>query len=40
MSKASLRHCVLEIFTLWNKCELHLFSHQRLNFVVVLKKIC
>jgi len=30
MSETSLHHCVSDIVILWNKGELHLFSHQRL----------
>jgi len=29
MSEKSLHHCVSDIATLWNKDDLHLFSHQR-----------
>ena len=32
MRETSLHHCVSDIDTLWNKGELHLFSHQRFNY--------
>jgi len=39
MSETSLHHCASDIATLWNKGELHLFSHQRLNYCSAEKNI-
>jgi len=39
MSESSLYHCVSDIAIVWNKGELHLFSHQRFNYCCAEKNI-